>query len=115
MSVFIDILAWACLISGSVFCIIGAVGLLRMPNFWTRAHAAGMTDTMGAGLILLGLMLEAGLTLVTVKLLMVLVFLYLTGPTAGHALFRAAHAYGIPFGEVALENSNLAGRSDAAE
>ena len=86
-----------------------------MPDFWTRAHAAGITDTVGAGLILLGLMFEAGLTLVTVKLLMVLFFLYLTSPTAGHALFRAAHAYGIPFGESTLANSSLAGRSDAAE
>jgi len=82
-----DVVSWVCLISGSIFCIIGAIGLLRMPDFWTRTHAAGITDTMGAGLIL-----------VAVKLVMILAFLYLAGPTAGHALYRAAHGYGVPMG-----------------
>jgi multicomponent Na+:H+ antiporter subunit G len=95
----IDILSWLSLIAGAAFCIIGGAGLLRMPDFWTRTHAAGITDTMGAGLILVGLMFQAGLTLVCVKLVMILVFLYLAGPTAGHAIYRAAHAYGVPFGE----------------
>jgi len=99
MSWAVDLISWIALVAGSLFCVIGGVGLLRMPDFWTRTHAAGLTDTMGAGLILVGLMLQAGLSLVCVKLVMILAFLYIAGPTAGHAIFRAAHAYGIPFGE----------------
>ena len=99
MSWAVDLISWVFLVAGSLFCVIGGVGVLRMPDFWTRTHAAGMTDTMGAGLILVGLMLQAGFSLVCVKLMMILAFLYIAGPTAGHALFRAAHAYGIPFGE----------------
>ncbi len=102
MSAAMDILSWVSLVAGSAFCIIGAVGLLRMPDFWTRTHAAGITDTMGVGLILIGLMFQAGFSLVCVKLLMVLLFLYLAGPTAGHAIFRAANAYGIPFSDSTL-------------
>ena len=97
MSFALDGLSWIFLISGALFCILGGVGLLRMPDFWTRAHAASVTDTMGAGLILVGLMFQGGLSLVTLKLLMVLVFLYIAGPAAGHALCRAAHAHGVPF------------------
>ena len=67
----IDLLSWACLVAGGVFCIIGAVGLLRMPDFYTRMHAASVVDTLGAGLILLGLMLQGGWTLVTAKLAMI--------------------------------------------
>ena len=98
----IDILSWLCLVVGSVFCIIGATGLLRMPDFWTRTHAAGITDTLGAGLILVGLMFQAGISLISVKLFMIHAFLYLAGPTAGHALYRAAHGYGVPLAESTL-------------
>ncbi len=115
MSALVDLAAWIALVSGSVFCVIGAVGLLRMPEFWSRTHAAGITDTMGAGLILLGLMFKAGLGLVLVKLLMILFFLYLTSPTAGHALFRAAHAYGIPFGDSVLARSKVKGGVDGSD
>ena len=94
-----DIVSWVSLVAGSAFCIVGAIGLIRMPDFWTRTHAAGVTDTLGAALILVGLMFQAGLSLVAVKLVMILGFLYLAGPTAGHALYRAAHGYGVPMGE----------------
>ena len=71
---------------GSGFCLIGALGLLRMPSFITRTHAASLIDSLGAILILSGLILEAGLSLITIKLLFILAFLLLTGPTAIHAL-----------------------------
>lgn len=91
----IDILSWACLLAGSLFCAIGAIGLLRMPDFYTRAHAASVTDTLGAGLILLGLILQAGLTLVAVKLVMIGLLLFFTGPVAIHALAKAAMKRGL--------------------
>ena len=75
---------------GCSFCLIGALGLLRMPSFITRTHAASLIDSLGAILILSGLILEAGLSLITIKLLFILAFLLLTGPTAIHALVNTA-------------------------
>ena len=95
MTPLMDALSWACLVGGGFFCIVGAVGMLRMPDFYTRMHAASVIETLGAGLILLGLMLQAGLTLVAVKLLMVGVLIFFASPTATHALARAAMARGL--------------------
>lgn len=85
-----DVLSWFCILTGGFFCISGGIGLLRFPDFYTRMHAAGVTDTLGAGLILLGLMFQAGLTLITVKLLLIYVFLLVTGPASSHAMAKAA-------------------------
>ena len=71
--------------SGAFFCIVGGIGLHRLPDFFSRMHGAGVTDTLGAGLVLGGLMLQAGWTLVLVKLVFVLALLWITGPTAAHA------------------------------
>ena len=95
MSAWVDALSWACLVSGGLFCIVGALGLLRMPEFFTRMHAASVIETLGAGFILLGLMLQAGFTLVTVKLLFIGVLIFFASPTATHALARAAMARGL--------------------
>jgi multicomponent Na+:H+ antiporter subunit G len=86
----LDVLGGVLLLVGSVFTIIGGVGLLRMPEFFTRLHAAGITDTLGAGAILLGLALQSNSVLVTVKLLIIFFFMLFTNPTASHALARAA-------------------------
>lgn len=90
-----DIVSAVLLVTGAAFCVIGGVGVLRMPDFYTRTHAASLPDTMGAGLILVGLMLQGGGWIVTVKLGFVLLLLLLTSPTAGHALVKAAHAAGV--------------------
>lgn len=95
MSGAIEILSALCLAAGAFFCLAGGIGLLRMPDFYTRMHAASVIETLGAGLILLGLMLQAGLTLVTVKLLMVALLILFTSPTASHALARAALLRGL--------------------
>jgi len=91
----LDVLSWFCLVVGGLFCIIGAVGLLRMPDFYTRMHAASVIETLGAGLILLGLLLQAGFTLVAVKLLMIGLLIFFASPTATHALARAAMVRGL--------------------
>lgn len=95
MSVVIEVLSWFFLLSGGAFCLIGGVGLLRMPDLYTRMHAASVTDTLGAMLILAGLMLQAGLGQVTAKLLVILVLLFFTSPAATHALAKAARARGV--------------------
>lgn len=83
-------LSWACLLAGGGFVITGALGLLRMPDLFTRLHGAGIIDTLGAGLILVGLMIQSGLSLTTVKLLLLLFLILFTTPTASHALAKAA-------------------------
>ncbi|MEW6291943.1 MAG: monovalent cation/H(+) antiporter subunit G [Pseudomonadota bacterium] len=95
MSVVIDILSSLCLLVGALFCLVGAVGLLRMPDFYTRVHAASVVETLGAGFILLGLMLQAGFTLVAAKLLIVGLLIFFASPTASHALTRAAMLRGV--------------------
>tara|TARA_R110000868_G_scaffold28525_8_gene106914 strand:- start:4252 stop:4599 length:348 start_codon:yes stop_codon:yes gene_type:complete len=89
------VISWALLLGGSFFLVIGAVGVLRMPDVYTRSHAAGITDTMGAILILTGLMVQGGFTLITVKLLMILIFLLFTSPAASHALGNTAWSSGL--------------------
>ena len=90
MTDIIDLLSWLLLITGSGFCTIAAIGVLRLPDYFSRIHAAGILDTAGAGALILGLMLQGGFTLVTVKLLMIMAIIVITGPTATHALARAA-------------------------
>jgi multicomponent Na+:H+ antiporter subunit G len=95
MTIAIDILSWLLLTAGGAFVFIGGLGALRMPNLYTRMHAASLTDTMGAVLILGGIMLQAGLTLATIKLAIILLFLLLTSPTASNALASAAILSGV--------------------
>lgn len=95
MAAALDVLSWIFVAGGSFFAVTGGVGVLRLPDVYTRLHASGMTDTMGAGLILTGLMFQAGLTLITVKLALVLLFLWLTSPVATHAVARAALHQGV--------------------
>ncbi len=86
----LQLAGWLFVALGAVFCVIGAAGMIRLPDVFTRMHAVGIVDTGGAGFILAGLAFQAGLTLVTVKLLLILVFIFFTAPTATHALARAA-------------------------
>ena len=95
MSLLVGLASWADLVAGGLFCIVGAVGMLRMPDFYTRMHAASVIETLGGGLILLGLMLQAGFTLITVKLLIVALLIFFASPTAAHALARAAMERGL--------------------
>ncbi len=91
----LDLLSWVCLVAGGLFCIVGGVGLLRMPDLYTRMHAASVIETLGAGLILLGLLLQSGITLVAVKLLMIGLLIFFASPTATHAIARAAKDRGL--------------------
>ena len=99
---FVEIISWVCflvswvfLLAGSFFAVVGGVGIVRLPDFYSRLHGGGVTDTMGAGLILLGLMFQAGLTLITVKLVMIFFFLFVTSPSSCHALASSALAHGV--------------------
>jgi multicomponent Na+:H+ antiporter subunit G len=91
----LDVLAMALLALGGIFCVIGAIGLLRMPDFYTRMHAASVIETLGAGLVIAGLMIQAGFTLAAAKLAILGLLIFFASPTATHALAKAAHERGI--------------------
>ena len=104
----VNVISSICLLAGGAFGIIGGIGLLRFPDFYSRLHAAGITDTLCALLIILGLVLQAGLSLLALKLLLILLFLLFTAPTAIHALARAALADNV---EPELDEEGEGGRS----
>ena len=86
----LDIASWILLTLGGFSVLVGGIGALRMPNLYSRMHAASVTDSIGAILIIGGIMLQAGLSLATIKLAAILLFLLLTSPTASNALASAA-------------------------
>jgi len=90
MELLLDIASWLLLSLGGIFVFIGGLGALRMPDLYTRMHAASITDSIGPVLIIAGIMLQAGISLYSIKLAAILVFLLLTGPTASNALASAA-------------------------
>lgn len=83
--------------SGVFFLFMGALGIIRFPDFYTRMHAAGKCDTLGSLLILTGLACAEGLHLSSLKLLVIALFIFFTSPTATHAIARAAHRSRVPF------------------
>lgn len=88
-------LALACMITGLFFVLGGTLGVLRLPDFFTRLHAAGMTDTLGAELIIIGLIIQEGFTQLSLKFVFVSIILLLTSPTATHAVANAAYQAGL--------------------
>jgi multicomponent Na+:H+ antiporter subunit G len=75
---------------GVVFLLLGAIGILRFPDCYTRMHAAGKCDTLGSLLVVGGLAFHHGLSLGSAKILFIAVFIFLTSPTATHAIARSA-------------------------
>jgi len=81
--------------AGLFFIFAGTIGVLRLPDFYTRLHAAGMTDTLGAEFILLALLFQCDNLQMVLKLLLVAFFLLVTSPTATHAVAHAAYRAGL--------------------
>ena len=105
MALLADLVSWALILAGGALSLIGGLGLLRLPDVFARMHGASIIDTLGLGLILIGLMFQAGLTLVTVKLILILAFVFYTSPTTTHALARACLNGGVE-PEAARKNRN---------
>jgi multicomponent Na+:H+ antiporter subunit G len=95
MTLAIDVASWVLILLGAFFTVVGAFGLLRMPEVFTRMHAASVTDTLGVGFLILGMSLQAGLSLITAKLLFLLVLFLFTAPVVTHALAQACLHQGI--------------------
>ena len=85
-----NLIAYVLMILGTLLLLIGAIGLLRLPDFYSRTHAATKPDTLGLVLILLGLAIYGGLNLTTFKMLVIILFVFIANPTSTHALGRAA-------------------------
>jgi len=90
-----EVVAWVLILSGGFFTIVGAFGIWRFRDFWARLHAASIADSAGMILLLAGMCVQAGFTLVTVKLIIIGVFLFITGPTSTHAVANAALVSGL--------------------
>ena len=95
VSIIADIASWILIIIGSLGLLAGGIGILRLPDVYTRMHAASITDTIGAGALILGLMIQAGWTLVMVKLFFILIFFFFTSPTSSFSLAHAALSSGV--------------------
>ena len=97
----IEAASWVLIVSGAFFVLVGAIGTIRFPDFWSRLHAASVSDSAGMILLFLGMGLQAGLSLITVKLVIIGAFLFITGPTSTHATANAALVSGLrpPEGE----------------
>ncbi|WP_034474449.1 monovalent cation/H(+) antiporter subunit G [Aestuariibacter salexigens] len=108
----INILSIVCLALGCFLSLIGGIGLIRLPDMFSRLHAVGVTDTLCTFLILFGLALQSGLTLVTVKLLFIFLFLLFTSPTSSFALASGAWHWGFrPLSENIETDNNDEGAS----
>jgi multicomponent Na+:H+ antiporter subunit G len=91
----VDAVSWLFIGAGSFFLLVGAIGLVRMPDFYTRVHAGSVTDTLGAGLLLLGLIVQAGVSLLALRLALLGLLFFFTGPVVTHALAQAALRAGV--------------------
>ena len=108
----IDILSGLCIAAGIVALITGSLGLIRLPDLFSRTHAVGMMDTAGVGFIILGLIIHEGFTLVSVKLALVGIFLFFTSPIATHEVAQVAYRAGL---KPVLEEDRTGGKSGAGQ
>jgi len=95
VTLIVDVASFVLILAGSFFIVAGGLGLMRMPDVFTRMHAASVIETLGAGLLFIGFMLQAGFTLISAKLLFLLALIFFTGPVVTHALAQAALQAGI--------------------
>ncbi|MGI9475228.1 MAG: monovalent cation/H(+) antiporter subunit G [Hyphomicrobiaceae bacterium] len=86
----VHILSFAFIVAGSFFVLVGTIGMLRMPDVFTRMHAASVIDTLGAGFLIAGMILQAGPSLISLKLMFIFILFFATSPVATHALAQAA-------------------------
>lgn len=83
------------LLLGCFFILVASIGLIRFPDFYSRIHPAGKSDTIGQGLVLFGLFIYEGVSFESMKLLMIILFVFIANPTATHALAKAAYLAGV--------------------
>jgi multicomponent Na+:H+ antiporter subunit G len=84
------LLAAIIMLGGVFFLTVSSMGVVRLPDFYSRTHAVGKSETLGAMLLLSGLAIYNGFSLSSLKLLLILVFVAVANPTATHTISRAA-------------------------
>lgn len=89
------ILAVVFIVAGFFFTVVAAIGVLRLPDFYTRLHASGKADTLGIALTLAGLGIYQGFSLVSVKIIIISILIMLANPIGTHVLARAAYRSGV--------------------
>lgn len=88
--ILLEVTSWVFIITGALLGIAGGIGIHRFPDFYSRLHAVGITDTMCAAMFLIGLAVQTGVSIASLKLLLIFIFLFFSSPTATHALADAA-------------------------
>ena len=108
MNLIIDIASYICFFIGAFALITGSLGILRLPDVYSRIHAAGIIDTAAVGFIILGMMLQSGFSLTSAKLALIVLFLFFTSPISGHAVAMMANKFGIKpeAKEIKVKNKN---------
>jgi len=91
----VTMLAVGLLAAGALFLLTSALGVLRLPDFYTRSHAVGKSETLGIMLVFTGLAVHNGFQLTSLKLLLIVAFVAIANPTATHAICRAALKSGL--------------------
>ena len=86
-----EIFSWIFIFLGSLLILVGSIGLIRLPDFWSRLHGASITDTGGVLFLLIGMMIQAGSIWIFLKLVAIGIFLFVSSPTASHAIANAAY------------------------
>ena len=86
-----EIFSWIFILLGSFLILVGSIGLIRLPDFWSRLHGASITDTGGVLFLLIGMMIQAGSIWIFLKLVAIGIFLFISSPTASHAIANAAY------------------------
>lgn len=95
MGIIITIISGLFLVVGCFFIVVASIGIIRFPDVYSRIHPAGKSDTLGQAMIFIGLMIYEGFSFVSIKLLIIVIFIFITNPTATHALVNAAHVAGL--------------------
>lgn len=90
-----NILAIILVSIGAFFMFIGSLGIIRLPDFYSRTHAIGKSDTLGIMLVLSGIAVYEGFTVTSIKLVIAIIFIALANPTGSHAIARAAYRFGL--------------------
>ena len=107
--IILEIISWIFIVAGALLGIAGGIGIHRFPDFYSRLHAVGITDTLCAALFLIGLGLQTGVSIASLKLLLIFILLFFSSPTATHALADAAFLAGL---KPELEEDNSEHRFD---
>ena len=90
MALLIELFSYLFILIGSILILVGSIGLLRLPDVFSRIHAVGMIDTAGIGFVIFGLLLHSGFSNTSIKLIIMGAILFFTSPISGHAVAISA-------------------------